>query len=252
MGCESWQHSLDIFREDIEFEIDVIAGLERFEIGVAFGVGDDPARETVGEKFGDGETDAIDGDRSFAGDVMAEVARQLDLKPVILTDRFESKNARGAIDVALDKMAAQSPVRREGSLEVDRTSTAQMAQICAVERFLQQIEGQMLAAMSGYGKAATVDSNAIAAANVWRDARGVDLELRASLRGAYPKNKTDILNESGKHIFVDESRGGDQETPPPKISQIFFLHPTTTVRPSNRSALFISLTNRWFVASIVL
>ena len=134
---ESRQHSLDIFREDIELEIDVIADLERIEIGVAFRVRNDPARETVRQKFCDGKTDAVDGDGSFASDVVTEVGRQLDFKPVILTHRLEGENARGAIDVALDKMAAQSRVRRECPLEIYRSSPTQMTQICAVERFLQ-------------------------------------------------------------------------------------------------------------------
>ena len=72
--------------------------------------------------------------------------------------------------------------------------------------------------MSGYGEAATVYSDALAPAYARRDSWSVNLELRAFIRGTYPKNKTDILNESGEHIFVDCRLMEDQETLPPMIS----------------------------------
>ena len=72
--------------------------------------------------------------------------------------------------------------------------------------------------MSGDSEAATIYGNAIAPTNASRDSWRVDLELRAFIRGTYPKNKTDILNEPGEHIFVDGRLTEDQETLPPMIS----------------------------------
>src|SRR5260370_42326233 len=66
------KHPLDVLGEDVELDVQRIADLGAFEVGVEFRVGNDPNRETFRQDFSDCETDSIDGNRSFGRYVMCK------------------------------------------------------------------------------------------------------------------------------------------------------------------------------------
>src|SRR6266850_1411079 len=88
-------------------------------------------------------------------------------------------NTRGAVHVALHKVAAEIPIRRNGALEINAAFLAQGPQVCPVEGFLEQVETELFAAMGHDRQAATIDRDAVAHLDFPCNARRDDLELGA-------------------------------------------------------------------------
>ena len=82
----------------------------------------------------------------LAGGVVREVAGQFHVKPKIGAACCKAQDAHRAIDVALDEMSAHAPGDGKGALEIDRAFAAESAQIGALDRFLEQVEGEVAAA----------------------------------------------------------------------------------------------------------
>ena len=115
---------LGVFAEDVDFDIEQAAGSEGAEAGGLVGVGDDGDFDLVTADGGDGETDAFNGDGALRHDVMGKVVGKLDAKaPVGMgclgRDGVERKKDDGAVDVALDDVAAEWRTGGGGELEVD-------------------------------------------------------------------------------------------------------------------------------------
>src|SRR5438552_2263507 len=108
-------------------------------------------------------------------------------------------NARGAIYVSLHKMAAETPIGREGALEINPAFLTQRLQVCPVEGLLQQVEAKLLTAMGHHREAATIDRNAVAYLDFLCYTRRDDLELRAPISPVDPDDAADFFNQTGKH-----------------------------------------------------
>ena len=101
-----------VFAEDVDFDVEGGAGGERAEAGGGVGVGDDGYFYFVADDGGDGEADAFDGDGALGDDVTGEGFGELDAKaPVGIggsgRDGSECEEGGGAVDVALDDVAAE-------------------------------------------------------------------------------------------------------------------------------------------------
>ena len=99
-------------------------------------------------------------------------------------------------------MAAETPVGREGALEIDAAFLAQRLQVCAVESLFEQIEGKLFAAMGRDRQAAAIDRNAVADLDFLCDTRRDDLKLRAPISRVDPEDAADFFNQTGKHDFA--------------------------------------------------
>src|SRR5438445_11182915 len=69
----------------------------------------------------------------------------------------------------------------------------------AVERFLEEIESELLSAMRADGQTTASHSDAATGSNLFRDTRCGDLQLRAAIAGANPKHAADFLDKTGEH-----------------------------------------------------
>ena len=56
------EHPFNVLGKNIELDIDGVAGFGALEVGVLFSVRRNPDNETFREHFGNGQTDAVDGD----------------------------------------------------------------------------------------------------------------------------------------------------------------------------------------------
>ena len=90
---------------------------------------------------------------------------------MVRADFFQRHNARSAIHVALHEMAAETPVGREGALEIDAAFPAQGLQVCAVKSLFEQIEVKLFAVMGRDRQAAAIDRDAVADCDFLRDTR---------------------------------------------------------------------------------
>src|SRR5436190_13607742 len=112
---------------------------------------------------------------------------------------FQRYNARGAVHVALHKMAAETPIRRNGALEINAAFLAQGLQVCPVESFLEQVETELFAAMGHDRQAATIDRYAVAHLDSLGNSRRDDLKLGAPAGPMDSDDAADFFNQTGKH-----------------------------------------------------
>ena len=187
------EHPFHVLGQDIEFDVQQIARLDHVDISVPFGVRNDPDRETFGQKFSDGQADAIYRDRTFVSDIVREVGGQVDFEPMVVPGSLERNRLAGAVDVSLDEMSVQTRVGPQRPFEIDRAVAAQRFQICPVERFLEQIECELVVASGGNCEAATVHCDAVTNVDPGRKPRRCDLQLGRPLLHPDPEHAPDLF-----------------------------------------------------------
>ena len=79
---------------------------------------DQPHGEAVARHLRHGERDAVDRDRALVHEVAAEARRRGNAEIVILPTRLEDLDASEPVDMAADKMPAETPGRLEAALGV--------------------------------------------------------------------------------------------------------------------------------------
>ena len=173
------EQTLDVFRDQVELQVDQISGASRVQIRFCSGVRNNPHGKTLLRNFRDRQANAVEGDRTFGGDITRKLIRQFDLDPVICTLFFQSQNGGGAIHVALHEMPPKASAGGEGTFQIDATVAAQGLQVCAAESFVEKIEGQLVAAPGRNSQAATVYRDAFAQFDFLGNPRRDDLKLRA-------------------------------------------------------------------------
>ena len=67
------EHALEIFCDQVEFEVDQRVGPGRAEVRVCSGVGNNPNREISLCQFGYRKADSVDSDGTLTGDIMGKL-----------------------------------------------------------------------------------------------------------------------------------------------------------------------------------
>src|SRR5687767_10618412 len=111
--------SFDIFCEHVGFEVDERSGFAFAQGGYFVSVRNDPNAESLFGNFGDGQADAVDGDRSFENEVAHQFARRFNFEKPIGAAFFEDSNFTNAIDVAGDEVAVQAFANSERAFEIN-------------------------------------------------------------------------------------------------------------------------------------
>jgi hypothetical protein len=153
-----------------------LAGLSCFQVRVTASVRNDPGDKAGRLDLCDGQTDAVNRNRSFFGDVARSFLREADFKAGV--GFLESDNIGSAINVTLHEMSAQAVGGGESPLQVHGTVAFKRAEICSGHCFLHEIECDVFTPMRGHGKAAAVHGNAVAGVNAPGDTRRCELQLR--------------------------------------------------------------------------
>src|SRR5207302_8975568 len=110
-------------------------------------------------------------------------------------------------DMPLNKMAAQRRARDERAFQVYRTFAPQLFQIRSVQRFLEQIESELLGAMGADCQTATVDRDAVTDCDGGREFRRRQLQLRAAIGHSDPQHAADFFDESSEHAVLLAANG---------------------------------------------
>src|ERR1043166_1338907 len=130
---------------------------------------------------------------------MRELRRQLHFDTEISALISHADNWRDAINVALNEMAADSIARSKCPFQIYPAVASGIFQICSVQRFLQQIKRELLAAMGAQCEAAAVRGDAVSGPHFFCDPGGGDLQLGSLVRCPDPKNCADLLDKTGEH-----------------------------------------------------
>src|ERR1700747_398017 len=149
--------ALDVFREDIHFDVDCVIDGHRVDVGVLMREGNDG---DVGDAIvrmpaGDGEADTVDGDRTFFDDVAAQILRDADGEPPVVAFGDERRDAPDSVDVALNEMAAEASGGGKWALEIHGLAGFFFAEGCAAESFAGEIGGERAGVELDHGEAAT-------------------------------------------------------------------------------------------------
>src|SRR6202167_1201029 len=100
------QQALDVFGEDVGFDVDGIIDGHAADVGVLVGKGDDGnvGDAVVPTRYG--EADAIESDGTFFGDVAAQILWNADREPPVFALGHQAREAADPVNVTLHEMAA--------------------------------------------------------------------------------------------------------------------------------------------------
>src|SRR5208282_4494063 len=114
----AFHHLLDVLCDDVGFQVDGIAGLERSEIGQLDRMGNDRDGAAVAFEFCDREADAFNADRSLVHGVLLDLGWNFNMQPPVLgilpfrvDNALELDQLSHAIHVSLNDVAVEAPVR---------------------------------------------------------------------------------------------------------------------------------------------
>src|SRR4029077_8529123 len=123
------------------FDVDCVINGQRVDVCVLMREGDDGdvGYAIVRMPAGDGEADTVDGDRALFGDVAAQILRDADGEPPVVTFGDETRDAADSVDVTLHEMAAETSVGGKWALEIHGLAWLFFAEGCAAESFAGKI-----------------------------------------------------------------------------------------------------------------
>ena len=127
--------------EDVDLEVDPVAGLAQAEGGAGEGLGDQADRERLGAGLDDRQAHAVDGDGALVDEVLAEAGGHRDLDDLPVLAGLAAYDVADGVDVALDDVAAQALVGGHGALEVDPVAGLDALQAGLVEGLLHDVGG---------------------------------------------------------------------------------------------------------------
>src|SRR5271170_7428175 len=136
------QQALDVFGEDVGFDVDGVVDGHAAHVGVRVGEGDDGDVRDAVVPAGDGEADAVESDGTFFGDVAAEILRHAHGEPPIFAFGDEAGYAADTVHVALHEVAAEAGAGGEWAFEIDQKAGFFFCEIGAAESFAGEIGGE--------------------------------------------------------------------------------------------------------------
>ena len=191
---------LDIFRDQIKLQVHSVSGLQLMQIRHVPGMRNDPVHKPIRMQLRDRQTNAAHRDRSFKHHVLRKRLRQLDLKPVILSYGFDSKEFRSGIDVPLNNMPIEPARYPHWSFEVDQVSGVQLTKITSANGFSEQIEPEQARALCDHSQADAVIGNAVTNLQL-RSERCLHLEpVSPRARLNHPLQLADSFDNSSEHF----------------------------------------------------
>ena len=150
---------LDVLREDVDLEVDRVAGLERAERRHLERVRDERDREAS-------VVERRDGERCARRPRSSPSRRSSGLSPAGRRTTSQlaarSREAADAVDVALDDVAAERVARAERRLDVHLVARGEATERRAVERLGDDVEGERAVLPAGDGEADAGDRDRIA------------------------------------------------------------------------------------------
>src|SRR5437762_11937020 len=112
----------DVLADHVAFEVDAIAGLDAAQVRVLHGERHELHVEPIGAQAGDGEADAVHGDRAFVYEKGREAWRKTDGEPVKLGVLAQLLHVADGVHVSLHEVSAESAVGAQRPFQVHRAS----------------------------------------------------------------------------------------------------------------------------------
>src|ERR1041384_8330437 len=123
---------LDVFADDVDLDVDRIAGLQVGEVGDFPGLRDDGDFEVLVREGGDGQTDPFHRDRAFEDEVTRDLSRVTDSDGPSLPVILDIQELPARVDVALDDVTAEACGWCNGAFEIHGRAGFQTAECRAL------------------------------------------------------------------------------------------------------------------------
>src|SRR2546423_3984354 len=153
----SGEQALDVLRQDVDLEVDGGARTQLGERGRGERVRDERDLDAPVVEGGDGQRDALDGDRALLDAVAEELGRRLDAQADAVALGVRPLPGPDAVHVALDVVAAERLAGPERRLDVHLGAGIERGESAPPDRLGHGVEGDAPGGRVGRGQAAAVD-----------------------------------------------------------------------------------------------
>src|ERR1035437_9612792 len=150
------QHSLDVFRDNVDFKIEGVRGFEAREIGQFPSFRNYRYVEIIVAKGRDREADAVHGNRSLVDKILCDLRRKSDSNCPKLAFLHGRKKSPAAVDMALYIMTAHMGQWCYRSFKIDACTGVEVADRRAMNGF-----GRNIGRERGRGHVESRQTNAV-------------------------------------------------------------------------------------------
>src|SRR5262249_15441194 len=109
------------------------------------------------------------------------------------------EDGAGAVDVALDDMAAEPVTQTQGPFQIDAVAGPKFTEVGAAQRFRPGLEAKRLTIARDHGQAAAVDGDALAERQLASQPRFGDDEVASGAIGFDAADRSQGFDEAGEH-----------------------------------------------------
>jgi hypothetical protein len=189
---------MDIFPDDIEFEIDEAAGLYGLNIGMFEGIGYDGHVEAGFFYVENGEADAVEADGAFFNDKGSEFFGEFEPEFPAAFKVFSFRADGGGIDVSLYDVAIEAAVHYKASFQVHQVSPLPAFQVGLLKGFFDGCDPMGAILYLFYGETDAIMGNALIYFQFFRDG-GFDPEGAIGAPGCCFPDFSERFYNSCKH-----------------------------------------------------
>lgn len=154
--------AMDIFPDDIRFQVDDSARMLIHERRIGHGMGNDGNGKLAAADGYDSQADAVDGDRAFFDDERLHVLGDGNGDDPGNAIGGNAGDVADAVDMAADDMTAQAAADLHGPFEVDLGTALDGAERRAAHGFMHDVGRKGRVRHIRDGQADAVDGNAVA------------------------------------------------------------------------------------------
>src|SRR3954447_9696163 len=198
-SCQSpRKHLLHILGDHVDLQVHGAAHVGAAQVRAFQRLGDQRHVEGRVVDPGDGQADAVDGDRALLNHVAQQLGRRLDGHHAGEAVLRDARDDADAVDVTLHDVAAQARVRAQGEIQVDLRAGLDVGQGRAPQRLVHHVEAEALPADAGGRQAHAVDGDAVALADLRAQPR-LDGQHGAGARHVDGHHGPEVLDEAGEH-----------------------------------------------------
>ncbi len=195
----AFEEALNVLGEDVNLEVDGIAGGKLSEGRGLERVWDQGSRDGLAIHRGDGQGHAVEADRSLLNAVAGKVRRHPEAQVRTVPVRLEAEDLADAVDMALDEVTAESGGRQKGSLEVYLCSGSQAPEPGPGQGLTDHVEIGFGAADPGHGHAAARKGHRIPNRQALDDGSEVDGDVHSVPIWTDRENTALALDQPSEH-----------------------------------------------------
>ena len=151
---------MNVFTNQIGFDINPITNPAALQISVAQGKWDDRHRKTVAPAIINRKANAIHGNRALRNQKPSQSRRHTEIEYRELALRSDRRDPAHAIDMARDQMTAEPFLQAHRLFEIDQAAHGKLCQVSTRQRFRRNIDRERTHEFFDYRQTSAVHRDA--------------------------------------------------------------------------------------------